>query len=429
MRSIALDVHRAFCEVAIKEGTKLRSGGRIKTSPAELELFAQSLGADDQVALEATGPALAIKRIIEPHVARVVVANTRKLRAIAEAKVKTDKVDARTLCELLAAGYLPAVFSPDEWTRSLRRRLGRRSQLVRSRTRAKNELHAVLARNLKGRPPVSDLFGKAGRRWLAALELPVDERETVEGCLRQVDFLDQEVGVIERELARQALSSEEIRRLMTVPGVSLISAATFVAVVGDVARFATPKQLVSYVGLDPKVRQSGETPARHGRISKQGSPEARHMLCEAAWIVVRTPGPLRAFYERVRARRGAQIALVATARKLSVVFWHLLTREEDYAFGRPTLTRRKLRALELKVGAGWRRGKHSGPRVHETKKDREREREFAEQSEIAYRRLVRDWQPKPKKKGAGATRGRASSSHLLGEETAARQGSAPEPAL
>jgi transposase len=429
MRSIALDVHRAFCEVAIKEGTKLRSGGRIKTSPAELELFAQSLGADDQVALEATGPALAIKRIIEPHVARVVVANTRKLRAIAEAKVKTDRVDARTLCELLAAGYLPAVFSPDEWTRSLRRRLGRRSQLVRSRTRAKNELHAVLARNLKGRPPVSDLFGKAGRRWLAALELPVDERETVEGCLRQVDFLDQEVGVIERELARQALSSEEIRRLMTVPGVSLISAATFVAVVGDVARFATPKQLVSYVGLDPKVRQSGETPARHGRISKQGSPEARHMLCEAAWIVVRTPGPLRAFYERVRARRGAQIALVATARKLSVVFWHLLTREEDYAFGRPTLTRRKLRALELEVDKGWRQGKHSGPRVHETKKDREREREFAEQSEIAYRRLVRDWQPKPKKKGAGATRGRASSSHLLGEETAARQGSAPEPAL
>jgi transposase len=408
MRSIALDVHRSFCEVAIKEGTELRLGGRIKTSVAELELFAQSLGAEDQVALEATGPALAIKRVLEPHVARVVVANTRKLRAIAEAKVKTDKVDAATLCELLAAGFLPEVFSPDEWTRALRRRVQRRSQLVRSRTRAKNELHAVLSRNLKGRPPVSDVFGKAGREWLRGLELAPDERETVEGCLRQVDFLDEEVGLIERELAGQALSSQEIRRLMTVPGVSLISAATFVAVVGDVTRFATQKKLVSYLGLDPKVRQSGETPARHGRISKQGSPEARHMLCEAAWIVVRSPGPLRAFYERVRARRGAQIALVATARKLSVVFWHMLMREEDYAFGRPTLTHRKLRALELKVGAGWRRGKHSGPRVHETRKDREREREFAEQSEIAYRRLVKDWQPTPKKKGAGATPGRAS---------------------
>jgi transposase len=408
MRSIALDVHRAFCEVAIKDGDALRSGGRIKTNVAELELFAQSLAPDDQVALEASGPALAIKRIIEPHVARVVVANTRKVRAIAEAKVKTDKVDAATLCELLDAGFLPGVFSPDEWTRALRRRLQRRSKLVRARTRAKNELHAVLARNLKGRPPMSDVFGKGGRAWLGALELPPDERETVDGCLRQVDFLDSEVGLIERELAGQALSSEEIRRLMTVPGVSLISAATFVAVVGDVARFSSPKKLVSYVGLDPKVRQSGEAPARHGHISKQGSGEARHMLCEAAWVVVRTPGPLRAFYERVRARRGAQIALVATARKLSVVFWHMLMRGEDYAFERPSLTRRKLRALELKVGAGWRRGKHSGPRVSETRKDRDREREFAEQAEIAYRRLIKDWQPKPKKKGAGATPGRAS---------------------
>ena len=122
---------------------------------------------------------------------------------------------------------------------------------------------------------------------------------------------------------------------MTVPGVSLISAATFVAVVGDVGRFATPKKLVSYVGLDPKVRQSGEAPARHGQISKQGSSEARHMLCEAAWVVVRTPGPLRAFYERVRARRGAQIALVATARKLCVLFWHLLTRESELRLRAP----------------------------------------------------------------------------------------------
>src|SRR5207249_3869437 len=173
MRSIALDVHRSFCEVAIKDGTKLRSGGRIKTSVAELELFAKSLAADDQVTLEASGPALAIKRILEPHVGRVVIANTRKVRAIAEAKVKTD----------------------------------------------------------------------------------------------QVDFLDAEVGLIERELAAQALASQEIRRLMTVPGVSLISAATFAAVVGDITRFPTQKKLVSYLGLDPKVRQSGETPARHGRIS------------------------------------------------------------------------------------------------------------------------------------------------------------------
>jgi transposase len=289
MRSIALDVHRDFCEVAIKDEFGLRLVGRVKTSLEELELFAQSLASDDQVALEATGPAGAIARILEPHVARVVIANTRKLSAIAESKVKTDKLDARTLCELLAAGFLPAVWTPDEFTRALRRRLQRRSKLVRSRTRAKNECHAVLARNLKGKPPMTDICGRKGRQWLAALELPADERETVECCLREVDFLDSEIALIERELANQALDSGEIRRLMTVPGVSLVSAATFVAVVGDAKRFSSPKKLVSYVGLDPRVRQSGEAPARHGRISKQGSPEARHMLCEAAWVLIRTP--------------------------------------------------------------------------------------------------------------------------------------------
>ena len=194
MRFIALDVHSDFCEVAIKDELGLRLAGRVKSSVQELELFAASLCPDDEVAMEATGPALAIARILRPHVGRVVIANTRKLRAIAEAKVKTDKVDASTLCELLAAGFLPAVWAPDEFTRGLRRRLQRRSKLVRSRTRAKNELHAVLARNLKGRPPATDVFGKKGRQWPAALELPADESETLECCLREVDFLDSEVG-------------------------------------------------------------------------------------------------------------------------------------------------------------------------------------------------------------------------------------------
>src|SRR5215212_8274945 len=262
----------------------------------------------------------------------------------------------------------------------------------------RNELHAVLARNLEGRPPMSDVFGARGRAWLQALTLPADERETVAGCLRQVDFLDREIEALERA---------EIRRLMSVPGVNLVSAATFWATVGDIERFETPRKLVSYIGLDPRVRQSGEAPARHGHISKQGSPAARHMLCEAAWIVVRSPGPLRAFYERLRARRGAQIALVATARKLCVVFWHLLTREQDYAFGRPSLTRHKLRRLELIAGDPPRRGQRSGSKA--SKREQLHERELSEQVEAAYRRLVEDWQPKPKKTVRVRHRGRASS--------------------
>ena len=163
MRFIALDVHRDFCEVAIAEGGQVRLAGRVETTPAGLELFAQSLGADDQVALEATGNALAIARVIEPHVARVVLANPKAVKGATQT-AKTDKLDARTLAQLLAAGFLPEVWTPDEQTRVLRRRISRRAQLVRQRTREKNQVHAILIRNLKQRSPATDLFGAAGRR-------------------------------------------------------------------------------------------------------------------------------------------------------------------------------------------------------------------------------------------------------------------------
>jgi transposase len=393
VRFIGLDVHRDFCEVAICEGGRVRSGGRVPTSPDGLQILADSLGPEDHVALEATGNALAIARALEPHVAQVIVAARNELRAITEAKVKTDRRDARTLARLLAAGLLHGCWLPDEPTRALRRRLARRAQLVRQRTRAKNEIHAVLIRNLKGRPPMSDVFGRGGRVWLAELELPADERETVDGCLRQIDYLDTEIALIERGIAEHALGSQAIKRLMTVPGVSLMTATTFIAAVGDIRRFADPRKLVSYLGLDPKVRQAGTGAAHHGRISKQGAAQARQMLTEAAIVAVSTPGPMRAFYERVRARRGAQIAIVAVARKLAVLFWHLLTREQDYAFQRPSLARKKLRGLELRAGAD----RHPGRRDLATKNaysqrtERARERELSEQAEVAYRRLVADW--------------------------------------
>ena len=164
---------------------------------------------------------------------------------------------------------------PDERTRVMRRRLARRSQLVEARTRVKNEIHAILIRRLKGRPDVSDLFGKKGRAWLAELELPIEERETLDSGLRQIDFLDGEVASVDRVLAHDALNWPEARRLMTVPGVNLIAAATFLAAVGNIERFPDRRKLVAYLGLDPKVRQSGDAPATHGHISKQGSAAVR----------------------------------------------------------------------------------------------------------------------------------------------------------
>jgi transposase len=424
MRFIALDVHRDFCEIAIAEGGRVRRAGRVETTPSTLELFAQSLARDDQVVLEATGNALAIARIIEPHVGRVVLANPKAVKNATQS-AKTDKRDARTLAKLLAAGFLPEVWTPDEHTRVLRRRISRRAQLVRQRTREKNQVHAILIRNLKGRSPAADLFGVAGRRWLAAQELPVDEREMVEACLRGIDFLDAEVVAIDRALAELVLGSAELRRLLTLPGVNFVTACALLAAIGDARRFPTARQLVSYLGLDPRVRQSGSEPAWHGRISKQGPGETRHVLVEAAWHAARTTGPLRAFHERIAVRRGRNIATVAVARKLAVIAWHMLSRGEDYAFARPSLTREKIRKLELAIGAERRKGKRNPVRIFATPAQHRLEKELAAQAEIAYRRLAQDWQPVIK--GAGAAPGRASSSQP--KRQAARQETAPTPAL
>jgi transposase len=424
VRDIGLDVHRDFCEVAIAEAGEVRSAGRIETTPEALELFAQSLGRDDRVALEVTGNAWGIARIIEPHVARVIVVSPTDT-GIRQARAKTDRLDARALARLLAAGSLDGLWMPDERTRAIRRRLQRRSQLVRARTRAKNEVHGALVRQLIARPEVSDLFGVEGRRWLEGLELPDEERETVDGALRQVDFLEEEIAKVDRMIAADALASPAARRLMTVPGVNVVTAATFMAAIGDASRFRSARQLTGYLGLDPRVRQSGSAPAAHGRISKQGSAPARYALCEAAWSVVRQPGPMRAFYQRVRFRRGHQVAIVATARKLGCLFWCLLIRSEDYAYAQPSLTKKKLRRLELQAGAE--RGKVAPGLWAANKAMRAAERELARQGELAYKRTVADWRVQRGKKGAGATPGRASRGPSSGQ--AARQASAPGPAL
>jgi transposase len=383
MRSIGLDVHQSFCEVAICEAGEVRSAGRIQTDREELELFARSLGAEDQVVLEATGPAMEIARILGPHVARVVVANAQEVRAISHARVKSDRFDARTLAHLLHAGMLDAVWVPD-------------------------------------------LFGVGGRRWLTAQKLPETEVETVAGCLHQIDFLDVEISKIDRRLGEWAVGSAEARRLMTIPGVGVAAAAALMAAIGDISRFDSSRRLVAYLGLDPKVRQSGEEPACHGRISKRGNAQARAVLVEAAWSAVRSPGPLRVFGERVRVRKGSQVAAVAVARKIACLCWQLLTKEEDYAYARPSLLRAKIRRAELDAGAPPRSKRHGGKAVSASDKERQAERELVERAEVAYRRLVADWKATGAK-GAGATTGRASSGPSAGQ--AARQDSAPEPAL
>jgi hypothetical protein len=174
------------------------------------------------------------------------------------------------------------------------------------------------------------------------------------------------------------------------------------------------------------VRESGTTAASRARTSKQGSASGRYALVEASWSVILAPGPLHAFFERIRARRGHQAAIVAVARKLACLCWCMLTRGEDYAYAQPSLTAKKIRRAEIRAGAEKRKGVKPGTWAANAA-IRSAERELALQAEVAYKRTVADWQRTQKKKGAGATPGRASRGPSSGQ--AARQASAPGPAL
>ena len=194
-----------------------------------------------------------------------------------------------------------------------------------------------------------------------------------------------------------------VRRLLTIAGMNVTVAAGLVAAVGEISRFSSPQKLVSYFGLNPRVRQSGLGLAQHGRISKIGRAHARALLVEAAWAAAKAPGPLHAFFVRIRARRGHQVAAVATARKMAVLVWHLLTKETDYLWARPALVAHKVRALELQAGRPMKKGnKRGSAHAYNVKALRNQEMAIAERAERAYEQLVGQRRPKPVRRRTGS---------------------------
>jgi transposase len=405
VRITGLDVHRSFAVAVFLDGGEMRHGGRVELTRDAVIAFGRQLRRDDEVVIEATVNTASIVRLLAPFVHRVVIANPLQVRAIAHAKIKTDKIDAGVLAKLHASGFLPEVWMPDEATETLRRLVAQRTQVVQQMTRIKNRLHSILHANLI--PPFAgELFSVAGRAWLETLPLAADERIAIRRYLADLDQRATDLGALETALAERAMKDERARRLMTLSGVHVTVAMGLLAAIGDITRFVSAEKLVSYLGLNPSVRQSGNRPAQHGRITKQGRSHARAMLVEAAWAAARAPGPLRAFFLRIQSRRGKQVAAVATARKLAVLVWHLLTKGEDYAWARPALLQAKLRKVELAAGEPTAKGRKQGrAHAYNSKDVRQRERAWLEQTESAYTRFVANWQSKPAVRRTGAANG------------------------
>ncbi|WP_339629436.1 IS110 family transposase [Gimesia maris] len=348
MRYIGLNVHKHFIEVCItdRKGKILERGKVNCQREVLLEFATKKLRKHDRVALEATTNTWAVVDLIRPHVKQVVVGNPMKTRAITEAKIKTDKVDAEVLAHLLRCDYLPSVWQPDEPTQTRRALLTHRNGLMSRRGRHMNRVQSMLAR-LMIKPPCKYLWSKTGVAWLEALELSPVDRLMLDSQLRQITQVNQELEIVDQHLVEIARTDSRARLLMTLPGVNHVVAVGLLAAIGDIERFCDGNHAASYLGLVPSTRQSGNK-CYHGIITKMGYPHCRWLLTQACQHISRHTGPLRAFYRRLVKRKPRQVAIMALARKLVTIAWQMLKQNEPYRYAKPMLMAKKFTDLDRK---------------------------------------------------------------------------------
>lgn len=317
-----LDLHRSFSYITTVNDRGKIIGQKKLPSNGEVVEFLKEFDETMEVAIEATPSWYWLYDRLEEEGFEVKLSHPLKTKAIAYAKVKTDKVDSATLAHLLRSDLLPLSYVPEKPVRLNRELLRYRASLVKIQTEVKNKIHSILAKNNVSHG-YSDLFGKQGMAFLGSLSLAENYKIALEGYLSVLDTVRQEIKVASRRVQRLAEEDRDAMLLMTVPGVGYYSALLIKSEIGDVKRFPSAKQLCSYAGLVPSTYASGNT-CYHGHITKQGSRWLRWILIEAAIHAVKRPGPLRRFYYKVERQRGGKVAKVATARKLLEWMYHMM---------------------------------------------------------------------------------------------------------
>jgi transposase len=361
-RFVGLDVHRKYATIAAVDSQQqvVLTARRIEFQDFDVWIR-KHLRKTDVVTLEATLNAWHLYDMLVPLVASVTVANPMQVALIAKTRVKTDPRDALTLARLLAAGMLPSVWVPPVEVRELRALGGHRRRLIKARTQARNRLRAVLfTHNLF--PPDGEAFGPANRSWWEGLELPTSEKLRVRQDLAILDSLEPLVKEVDAELVRQSSLepwADQAAYLVQLPGIGVHSAMQLLAAIGDIQRFDAAHKLVGYAGLGARLHSSGE---EHygGRITKQGRRDIRSTMVEAAWVAVASQPYWKELFDRLAFRVGKPKAIVAIARKLLVVVWHVLSKRVADREAVPERVASKFLEWSWKLGRVNRGGLSSG---------------------------------------------------------------------
>ena len=325
-----LDLHKSMSVIVVKdkEGVLLKHG-KVNNEIHALKEFFSDFDEDNvRVVMEATTNYSWMYDQLEEMGHGVVLAHPLKVKAIASARVKTDKIDAGVLSDLLRANLVPTSYVPPPAIRALREIVRHRIRLVKTRTQSKHAISAMLSK-LNLTTGQTDTFGKKGRLFLKNLNLDESFKIQLEDQLAQIDFISERIKSTDRLLALKAKEIPEVIRLVKIPGIGIFSSLLILAEIGDIHRFDSPKKLASYSGLVPGIYQSAST--RHTRgITRQGSRYLRWILVEASQQIIRYPGPLREFYLRLSKGKGHGKALVAVARKMLVGIYFVLKENKEF---------------------------------------------------------------------------------------------------
>lgn len=329
---IGLDVHKKISYYAMVDGkgTEVLKG-RFPTTYDGLSEFASTLPEGASVAIEASTSGIFVYEYLGERGVEVHLAHPVYVKPFAKKHVKTDNVDAKVLAQLLRMDYLPESYVPGKEIRGLRTIVRHRASLVRLRTSIKNRVHALLAIEGVQPPKVSDLFGKKGEKFLKEVKLQQSRRTALDNYLEVLVILGEKITEVEGILREKAEITEEAMWLMSIAGIGFHNALLILSEIGEIERFSKPKSFASYAGLAPKVEQSGDY-TTYGHISKHSNGFLRWALIQSTRAAVRstTPNRFQRIYNRLKARRGDKVAIVATARHMAESVYWVLTKKECY---------------------------------------------------------------------------------------------------
>ena len=263
---------------------------------------------------------------------QVEIADAQKVKGLAPLACKTDRIDSMVLATLSHRDLVPSVWLPDPRVREERELARFRLHLVKHKSMLKNRVHSSLISF--GKPcPVTDLFGVEGRKLLEVIALPEPWRGDITASLELIDHLERQIDQTNKRLKSDHSSHPYIPLLMSAPGIGWVLAFTIAGELGEIERFSSPEKLTGYTGLCPRVNQSGERD-RRGPLTKHGPTYLRWALLEATMHALKHPAYAER-YQRTKRRlgkqRGAKVAQIDIARRLTHAIWHMLSRNEQFA--------------------------------------------------------------------------------------------------